>query len=138
MFAIHESTNYNLIINGPNNASVSLTQDEVLNLAKTELAKSDTSVKLFWNYPTGAMTIIIETAFTEKQKSYAIRIDGKSLKPAISNVYRILDDQETEVAITDDDIILDSDSNYQVIVKFQGPSETTYYGVYINYDIIPK
>ncbi|CAF4255003.1 unnamed protein product, partial [Rotaria sordida] len=57
---------------------------------------------------------------------------------SISNVYRVIDNQKIEVTTTDKKIILDSDSNYQVIVKFQGPPEMRTYGVNIHYDIIQK
>jgi hypothetical protein len=136
-----ESNNPNLTVYDTCNAGVNFPPDcnsMVLNLANTELARSCTSVKLFWSYPVKTMTLIIETSSTQKRESYAISMDNRRLKPAISHVYRVLDNQETEITTSDDRLIQESDSNYQVILKFQGPSEMTYYGVSINYDVIQK
>ena len=141
MSGLEESTNLNLVIGEDGKATVSFSDDgkpKILNIASTELATSCSSVELFWSYPVGAMILIIETPFTKKQQSYAVRISNEHLTPAISNVYRIVDNHEVEVTKTDSDLIFDSDANYQVIVKFQGPPQMTYYGVFIHYKIIPK
>ncbi|CAF3563621.1 unnamed protein product [Rotaria sp. Silwood1] len=128
-------------ISEPGRATVSFpnnTEQKTLNLAGTDLAKSCSSVNIFWSYPTGLLTLIIETAYTEKQQLYAIHIDNGHLSASISDVYQVIDDEEIKVTTTDKKIILNSDSNYQVIVKFQGPPEMKTYGVSINYDIVPK
>jgi len=134
-----ESNNSHLRIYGPGQGGVSFPNDcnsKILNLANTELAKSSTSVGLFWSYPVNTMTLIIETPFTQKREPYAISIDNEELKQAISHVYRVLNNQETEITTSDDKLVQKSDSNYQIILKFQGPPEMRYYGVRISYDII--
>ncbi|CAF2505003.1 unnamed protein product [Rotaria sp. Silwood2] len=136
-----ESEGLYLHISEPGRATVSFPNDKeqkTLNLAGTDLAKSCSSVNIFWSYPTGLLTLIIETAYTKKQQSYTIHIDNEHLSASISNVYQVIDDEEIEVTTNDKKIILNSDSNYQVIIKFQGPPEMRTYGVSISYDIIPK
>ncbi|CAF1317407.1 unnamed protein product [Rotaria sordida] len=137
----NESEGFYLDISEPGQATVAFPNDEeqkTLNLAGTDLAKSCSSVNIFWSYPTGLLTLIIETAYTEKRQPYAIHIHNEQLSASISNVYRVIDNQKIEVTTTDKKIIFDSDSNYQVIVKFQGPPEMRTYGVNIHYDIIQK
>ncbi|CAF1288785.1 unnamed protein product [Rotaria sordida] len=141
MLATDETHNACLRISEPGKATVSFPNDgspQVLKLADTELIKSSTSVEFFWSYPVDVLTLIIETPFTEKRQPYAVSIDNESLAPSISNVYRMLENQEIEVTTTDNKLILDSDSNYQIVVKFRSTPDMNYYGVRIHYDIIPK
>jgi hypothetical protein len=56
---------------------------------------------------------------------------------AFSHVYRVFNNEETEITTQDAKLIQYSDSNYQVILKFQGPSHLSLYGVNINYDSVP-
>jgi hypothetical protein len=107
-----------------------------LDLANTNTSKTCTSVHLFWNYPVANLTTIIETPFTQKKQAYILYIDNAQLKPYISHVYRIVNGQETEVTTSDKTLIQYSDANYQVILKFEGPSTLYYYGVFINYNIV--
>jgi hypothetical protein len=107
-----------------------------LNLTKTNISKTCTSVHLFWNYPVDNLTAIIDTPFTEKKQAYKLFIENEQLQPYISHVYRILDGRETEVTTTNKTLIQYSDANYQVILKFEGPPTLYYYGVFINYNIL--
>jgi hypothetical protein len=92
-------------------------------------------LKFFWSYPKRNLTLIIETPFTQKQQTYAIRVNIGAIQPSISHIYRLLEDQETEVIFHDDTFTEKSDSNYQVVLKFEGPPTLQYYGVFINYNI---
>jgi hypothetical protein len=121
-----------LLISPPN------CKETKLNLTNTNTSKTCTSVNLFWSYPIDNLTTIIATPFTQKKQAYQLYIDNEQLKHYISHVYRILNGQETEVTTTDKTLIQDSDANYQVILKFQGPPKLTYYGVFINYNVVVK
>jgi hypothetical protein len=79
--------------------------------------------------------MIIETPFTEKQKAYAIYIANEGMMGPVEHIYRLINDQEIEITTTDSKLIQYSDSNYQIILKFQSPSEFTYYGVFIDYEV---
>ena len=108
------------------------------NLIETETSKVCTSAQLFWNYPVNNLTITITTPFTSKKQAYTVSIDNEELQVAVFHVYRILNGQETEVTTNDTTLVQDSDANYQVILKFQGPPTLTYYGVFIRYTAIVK
>lgn len=125
----------------PGRTTVSFQNDndaQVLNLANTEVAKTNKSVEIFWSYPMNTMTLIIETPFTQQRRPYRISLYSERLPESIKHLYRLLDGQETEIPIIGERIVQESDSNYQVILKFQAPSEMSTYGVYIKYDISPK
>ena len=107
----------------------------ILSLANTNVSAC-TSVRLFWSYPVGNLTMTIVTLFTQRQEAYKVSIDNEALNGAISHVYRLFNGEETEVTTNDNELVQDSDSNYQVIIKLQGPSQLTYYGVFINYKVM--
>ena len=125
----------------PGRTTVSFQDDNdshVFSLADTELAKSKKSVEIFWSYPMNTLTLTIETPFTHQGRPYSISLDNKGLSASIKHLYRLLDGQETEIPINDERIVEESDSNYQVILKFQAPSEMSTYGVFIKYGISPN
>ncbi|CAF1006880.1 unnamed protein product [Rotaria sordida] len=94
-----------------------------------------TKVGFMWSYPLHNLTVTIETPFTQKRQPYAINIDNSLIKDYSIRIYRIIDGHETEVKSMDDVIVQDSDSNYQIILKFQGPSTIYYYGFPFNYNV---
>ncbi|UJR20007.1 hypothetical protein I4U23_023141 [Adineta vaga] len=106
-----------------------------LNLGNTTITTCN-PVGLFWSYPTDNLTLTIETLFTKEHRAYKIVIDNKQLSGAISHVYRIINGKETEVTTTDEKLFQTSDTNYQVILKLQGPPTIYYYGVFIDYQVI--
>ncbi|CAF3571103.1 unnamed protein product [Rotaria sp. Silwood1] len=110
----------------------------VLNLANTELAQTPDSIEIFWSYPTGTMTLIIETPYTKQHQPYTISLHAEHLKPSIEHIYRLLDGKQTEIPMNDTNIVQKSDSNYQVILQLQGSPQMKTYGVYIKYDILPN
>ncbi|CAF0909595.1 unnamed protein product [Rotaria sp. Silwood1] len=111
-------------------------ESATLNLGMTRF-KSCNKVGLMWSYPLHNLTVTIETLFTEKRQPYAINIDNSLIKDYSIGIYRIIDGHETEVKSKDDVIVQNSDSNYQIILKFQGPSTIYYYGFPFNYDVTP-
>ncbi|CAF1159354.1 unnamed protein product [Rotaria magnacalcarata] len=108
-------------------------QSATLDLTNSDLVKSCSSVDLFWNYPVGNLTLTIGPS---QHKPYTVYIDNEKLTPYFSHVYRIFNGQETDVTTIDQKLIQYSDSNNQIILKFQGPSTLFYYGVFIEYDIV--
>jgi hypothetical protein len=105
-------------------------------LSNTQYAKC-TSNNFFYSYPRNNMTLVIETQFTQKHQPYTIYLDNERLMGAFSHVYRVFNNEETEITTQDAKLIQYSDSNYQVILKFQGPARLSLYGVNINYDSVP-
>ena len=79
------------------------------------------------------MTLVIETPFTRTHRRFLMRLDNQQLAGAVSHVYRIFNNQETDVTTRDDTLIQYSDPNYQIILKFQGPTSLSRYGVDIDY-----
>ncbi len=106
-----------------------------VNLTNTEYAKCISNI-FFWSYPLNNMTLIIETEFTQQHQSYTIHLDNEQLMSTVTNVYRILNNQEKEITTKDKILIQNSDSNYQIILKFQGPTHLGRYGVNIDYKSI--
>ncbi|CAF1081794.1 unnamed protein product [Rotaria sp. Silwood1] len=105
----------------------------IFNLTNTAYAKCNT-MSVFWSYPQHNLTLIIETSFTQQHQRYAIYLDNEQLMSAVSHVYRIINNQERCVTTKDKTLIQYSDSNYKIILKFQGPERLERYGVNINYD----
>ncbi len=110
-------------------------QSMTVNLSHTEYAQC-TSNGFFWSYPLNNLTLVIETLFTEKHQAYKISLNNEQLFGAITNVYRIIDNKEIEITTHEKTLIQQSDSNYQVILKFQGPTRLGRYGVNINYESV--
>jgi hypothetical protein len=106
-----------------------------VSLSNTEYANC-TSNYFFWSYPLYNMTLTIETLFTHQHQHYTISLDNEELRGAISKVFRIINNEEKEVTTHDKTLIQNSDSNYQIILKFQGPTHLSRYGVNINYKTI--
>ncbi|CAF2510894.1 unnamed protein product [Rotaria sp. Silwood2] len=123
---------------GECSATISVHTDcksSTVDLTDTEIANSCTTGSFFWSYPTNNLTIIIKTPFTKKQEAFKIDIDNQQLMQYVLHVYRVFDDKELEVTTTADRLIQDS-SNYEIALKFEGPPNLMYYGVFINYNVI--
>ncbi|CAF0909576.1 unnamed protein product [Rotaria sp. Silwood1] len=109
----------------------------ILNLGDTKY-KSCTTVGLgWWSDSTNSLTINIETPFTQERQPYAIRLNNEQLKQFKDydvRIYRILNGQETQLISSDQVIVQNSDSNYQIILKFQGP--TMYNLLPIIYEVV--
>ncbi|CAF0874109.1 unnamed protein product [Rotaria sp. Silwood1] len=108
----------------------------IVNLTNTDYAKCNTT-SFFWSYPRYNLTLMIETPFTKKHQPYTIYLDNEQVMSAVSHVYRVFNNQETDVTTKDRTLIQYSDSNYQIILKLQGPDRLQRYGVNINYDVLP-
>jgi hypothetical protein len=120
-------------------ATVSVQRDcksAKLNLSNSNISKSCSSVDVGWAYPMNNLTVTIETPFTQQRQPYAVIFNNKWLMEALTNVYRVFNNQETEVITHDTTLIQYSDSNYQVILKFQAPSTISAYKVFLNYDVV--
>ncbi|CAF3280909.1 unnamed protein product [Rotaria socialis] len=135
---VHESCEAQFWSNDLCSGTVSVRGDcktATLNFAHTNMSEICTSINFFWSYPIGNLTIIIETPFTIKQQNYMVQFDNDHMMGAISNVYRLIDGKETEVTTTASKLIQYADSNYQVVLKLQGPPNLFYYGVFIDYEV---
>jgi len=104
------------------------------NLTGTRFESCDT-IHFTWAYPLNNLTIIIATTYTQQRQPYAINIDNGFFKVYPLPIYRILDGQETEITTTDDVIVQKSDSNYEVILKFQAQTTVSYYISHIYYNV---
>nr|BAJ97444.1 predicted protein [Hordeum vulgare subsp. vulgare] len=108
-----------------------------IELHDTEFAKC-TGVYFFWSYPLNNMTLVIETPFTQKRQAFTVSLKTEALAGAVSHVYRIIDDKETDVTTREPVLAQDSDANYQVILKFQGPTHLSRYGLNFNMSLLLK
>lgn len=106
-----------------------------VSLSDTEYSSCITN-SFFWSYPLNNLTLIIETPFTFKKEPYSISLNNEQLSGAISNVYRIINNEEKEITTHDKVFTQHSDSNYQIILKFQGPTHLSRYGVNIDYKTV--
>lgn len=94
------------------------------------------AISFFWSYPQDNLTLIIETPFTSTRQPYTIYLDNEQLMTGVLHVYRVFNNQETEVTTRDKKLIQYSDANYQIILKLQGPSRLSRYGVNIDYQVV--
>ncbi|CAF3104402.1 unnamed protein product [Rotaria sp. Silwood2] len=109
----------------------------ILNLHDTKFQSCTTVGLGWWSGSTNNLTISIETPFTRERQSYSIRLNNEQLKQFkdyVVRIYRILNSQETQLISSDGVIVQNSDSNYQIILKFQGP--TMYNLLPIIYEVV--
>ena len=107
----------------------------IVNLTNTEYSQCD-AVNFFWSYPLNNMTLILDAPFTRSRQAYSMDFDNDQIMSGVSHVYRIFNNQETDVTTHDANLVQYSDSNYQIILKFQGPSRLSRYGLNISYKSI--
>lgn len=105
----------------------------IVNLTNSDYAKCNSS-NFFWSYPLHNLTLVIETPFTTQHQQYAIYLDNKQAMSGVSHIYRIINKQEQDVTSKDETLIQYSDSNYKIILKFQGPNRLQRYGVNLQYN----
>ncbi|CAF1363336.1 unnamed protein product [Rotaria sordida] len=108
----------------------------IVNMTDTDYEKCIT-MSFFWSYPLHNLTLIIKTPFTQQHQLYAIHLDNEQIMSAVSHVYRIFNNQEIDVTTKDKTLTQYSDSNYEIILKFQGPDRVHRYGVNIDYKVLP-
>lgn len=106
----------------------------IVNLTNTIFSKCSTSCFIWLQPDNNNMTFIIETPFTQARQAYNISLANSILMEVVLHVYRILNNRETEVTTHGGTLVQVSDSNYQVILKFQGPPNPTRPNVIIVYD----
>lgn len=107
----------------------------VLNYTDTIFAQCN-GVNFFWSQGDNNMTFIIETAYTQTHQAYNISLANSPLIQGDLHVYRVNNGQEIEITTRDDKIFQISDSNYQIILKFQGPTRPVRGGVLIIYSTV--
>lgn len=107
------------------------------NLTDTVYAKCQTT-NFFWSYPLFNLTLIIETSFTQEKQIYSIDLDNAELAGAITHVYRIYNQNQIDITTKDKIITQKSDDNGQIILKFQGPTVLSRYGVNLSYKAYQK
>ena len=79
--------------------------------------------------------MILETSYSKTCQAYKIAFINSALMKCITNIYQILNNKEIDVTTHNDTLTLNSDSNYQVIVKFQAASKHERFIVFIRYDV---
>lgn len=109
----------------------------VFTTANTEAARSWTSVGINWPYPGKELILIIETPFTAQRKPFAVVLKEPDRRDSTVRYMQIIDGDEVDMTDKGCHPELNSDSNYQVILKVVGPSQQTYV-LYINYEVIAK
>ncbi|CAF4704228.1 unnamed protein product [Rotaria sp. Silwood2] len=112
-------------------------QESTLNLAESKLA-SCKSGSIFWSYPMNTLIVTIETPFSQKRQPFSIRLENEQMKLAISRVCQVSPQGSTELQPIGNIITAKSDSNYQVVLKFEAPPKLTFFGVLIKYTVVPK
>ena len=118
----------------------SFDEDEpgVFTTANTKAATSWTSVSFSWKSPKGDLILIIETPFTQNQKPFHVQVP---FVKEITNFhfFQLIDGEEVEAKKMDTElgkrIIMDSDSNYQVIMKVSNTSTTQPDSIYVIYHV---
>ena len=109
----------------------------ILRFPGTNLTKKCNSANIFWNYPQNNLTFIIDTPFTATRQPYTLRLSVYPTQPQMFRVFQVQPDgTTTELNIQSDIITVRSDSNFQVRLKFEGPSRYIVYGVFIRYDVV--
>jgi len=95
-----------------------------------------TAINYLWTQPADNLTMILETSFTKADQAYKINFDNYSLLELVTHVYQIINNQEIEVTTHTSTLTLPSDSNYQVIVKFETPAQSTVSAIDIRYEAV--
>ncbi len=120
---------------GPCGASLAvsrLCQSATFHLEKTPFKSCD-ALSFMWSYPINNLTIVIETPFTQQQQSYSIILNN--VKDYDIRKYVFVNGEEIEIKSSEDVIVLNSDSNYQIRLKFQAEATISYYGFLIAYTV---
>ena len=124
----------------PCHLSVSVNQQcksAIISFPGTNFTNSCNSTEIFWNYPQNNFTFIIDTPFTATHQRYTLQLSVYPRQPQMFRVFQVqTDGATTELKFRSDIITVRSDSNFQVGLKFQGPSRFIVYGVYIRYDVV--
>ena len=107
-------------------------------LVDTEVAKSADSVQVMWHYPGKYLILIIETPFSAQKEPYAILISKDHPAPDASNYRQIIDGEEIKPNAAGCHIRMESDDNYQVVLKILNPSEGQLYGIMFTYQVVAK
>lgn len=102
----------------------------VLNFTNTGFAQCQ-GVNFFYASGANNMTLIIETSFTQQRQPYYLSLANSPIMEIILHVYRIIDNQEIDITTRNATLVQKSDSNYQIILKFQGPPVSTRGGVHV-------
>ncbi|CAF4096520.1 unnamed protein product [Rotaria sp. Silwood2] len=110
-------------------------QESTLNLAQSKLVSCN-SGSIFWNYPMNTLIVTFETPFTQKRQSFSIRLNKQQINQAISRVCQVSPNGSSELKPIGNIITAKSDSNYQVVLKFEAPSTMRFYGVFIKYSVV--
>lgn len=111
-------------------------KSSMLNLTDSFTSQLCETTLFVWSYPSNNLTIIIETPFTKKHEKYAISLYNDRIIGVIPHVYRIIDGKEIDVTSKEQKLTQYSDSNYQIILKFQAPPSLTVKGADLAYDVI--
>jgi hypothetical protein len=92
-----------------------------------------TEASIFWNYPMNNLTSVFSSK--ENKPFQFCLINSNQIYNDIP-VYRVEENQETRVVKSDDNVCMQSDSlTNTVTLRFVGPKQMKYYGVFIQYSI---
>ncbi len=109
-----------------------LCQSGTFHLEKTPFKPCD-ALSFMWSYPINNLTAVIETPFTQQHQSYSINLNNG--KDYDIRKYVIVNGEEIEIKSSEDVIVLNSDSNYQIKLKFQAETTISYYASSIAYNV---
>ena len=92
-----------------------------------------TEASIFWNYPMNNLTSVFSSK--ENKPFQFCLINSNQIYNDIP-VYRVEENKETRVVKSDDNVCMQSDSlTNTVTLRFVGPKQMKYYGVFIQYSI---
>lgn len=109
----------------------------VLNLANTELSDSWNTVDIHWQYPNQYLLLIVETPFTKKKTPYKLDFSVGNGFSDFARAVQIRNNEESEIDTSNSSIILENDSNYQVVLKLFATPEHAY-TAFIKYRVIER
>jgi hypothetical protein len=79
--------------------------------------------------------MIIETPYTQERQTYCIVFDNDYLMKLVTNAYQIINNEEINVTTHTSTLTLNSDSSFQVVVKFETPAESTISAIVVRYEV---
>ena len=118
------------------NINFGLGESGTHSLVDTDVAKSADSVQVMWHYPGKYLILIIETPFSAKQQPYAILISKDHPSLEESSYRQIIDGEEIKPNTAGCHIRMESDANYQVVLKVLNSSEGQLFGIMFEYQAV--
>lgn len=109
--------------------------EAIINFTNTPSAQCN-GINYLWAQAANNLTMIIETSYTKVHQAYKIIFNNSWLMELVTHVYQIINNQEIEVTTKASTLTLNSDSNYQIIVKFESPADPPISATGISYEAV--